>query len=331
MADTFKALVLSESDGKVSPAVQDLSAGDLPAGDVLVRVEYSDVNYKDGMILNGLGGLVRKYPHVPGIDFAGTVEESQHARFKAGDKVVLTGWRVGEVHWGGYAQKARVKGDWLVALPEGLSTRQAMAVGTAGLTSMLCVEALEAHGVTKESGPVLVTGAAGGVGSVAVAILAHLGYTVAASTGRESLHDYLKSLGAAQIVPRGDLSEPNKRPLEAETWAGAIDTVASTTLARVLAQVKYGGSVAACGLAAGPKLETTVIPFLLRGVNLLGIDSVMQPYENRVKVWRRIARDLPHDKLEAMTDTIDLDGLGKAAKEILAGQVRGRLVVDVNA
>ena len=329
MSDTFKALVLDEDDGKVSSQIKDLTVDDLPEGDVLVRVEYSDVNYKDGMIVNGIGGLVRNYPHVPGIDFSGTVEESSHARFKAGDKVVLTGWRVGEVHWGGYGQRARVNGDWLVALPEGLSARQAMAVGTAGLTSMLCVMALEDHGLTTNAGPVLVTGAAGGVGSVAVAILARLGYSVAASTGRESLHDYLKLLGACEIVARADLSEPSKRPLENENWAGAIDTVGSTTLARLLTQIKYGGSVAACGLAAGPKLETTVIPFLLRGVNLLGIDSVMQPYENRVRVWDRIASDLPHDKLEEMTDVIGLDGVAEAASSILGGQVRGRLVVDL--
>ena len=330
MSDTFKALVLEEEDGKVSNQIKDLSVDDLPEGDVLVRVEYSDVNYKDGMIVNGIGGLVRNYPHVPGIDFSGIVEESSHARFNAGDKVVLTGWRVGEVHWGGYAQRARVNGDWLVALPEGLSTRQAMAVGTAGLTSMLCVMALEDHGLTTDAGSVLVTGAAGGVGSVAVAILARLGYSVAASTGRESLQDYLKSLGASEIVARADLSEPSKRPLESENWAGAIDTVGSTTLARLLTQIKYGGSVAACGLAAGLKLETTVIPFLLRGVNLLGIDSVMQPYENRVQVWDRIASDLPHDKLEEMTDVIGLDGVAEAASSILGGQVRGRLVVDLN-
>ena len=329
MADNFKALVLSQADDKIENQVTELSVDDLPEADVLVRVEYSDVNYKDGMVVNGIGGLVRNYPHVPGIDFAGVVEESSHARFKIGDKVVLTGWRVGEVHWGGYAQKARVNGDWLVALPDGLSTRQAMAVGTAGLTSMLCVKALEDHGITPANGPVLVTGAAGGVGSVAVAILARLGYSVGASTGREALHDYLKSLGAAEIVPRADLSEPNKRPLESETWAGAVDTVGSTTLARVLAQVKYGGSVAACGLAAGPKLETTVIPFLLRGVNLLGIDSVMQPYENRVAVWNRIVSDLPHDKLEEMTEVIGLDDVAKAASDILAGRVRGRLVVEL--
>ena len=329
MADNFKALVLSESDGKVSNEIQKLTSSDLPEGDVLVRVEYSDVNYKDGMIVNGIGGLVRNYPHVPGIDFAGVVEESSHSRYAASDRVVLTGWRVGEVHWGGYAQKARVNGDWLVPLPEGLSSKQAMAVGTAGLTSMLCVMALEDHGLTPSDGPVLVTGAAGGVGSVAVSILARLGYEVGASTGREAQHEYLKSLGATTLVARSDLSEPNKRPLESETWAGAIDTVGSTTLARVLAQVKYGGSVAACGLAGGPKLEVTVLPFLLRGVNLLGIDSVMQPFENRVRVWDRIASDLPHDKLGEMTEVIGLSGVAEAASSILSGQVRGRLVVEL--
>lgn len=330
MAETFKALMLSESDGKVSSDVTELAIDTLPEGDVLVRVEYSDVNYKDGMVINGIGGLVRNYPHVPGIDFSGIVEDSSHARYKAGDKVVLTGWRVGEIHWGGYAQMARVNGDWLVPLPDGLSTRQAMAVGTAGLTSMLCVMALEEHGVTPDAGPILVTGAAGGVGSVAVAILARLGYSVGASTGREALHDYLKSLGATEIIPRADLSEPNKRPLESETWAGAVDTVGATTLARLLAQIKYGGSVAACGLAAGAKLETTVLPFLLRGVNLLGIDSVMQPFENRVRVWDRIVSDLPHEKLEEMSDVIGLDGLSEAASSILSGQIRGRLIVDLS-
>ena len=329
MADKFEALVLSQTDDKTEKRVMELGVDDLPEGDVLVRVEYSDVNYKDGMIVNGIGGLVRQYPHVPGIDFAGVVEESFHSRFKSGDKVVLTGWRVGEVHWGGYAQKARVNGDWLVALPDALSTRQAMAVGTAGLTSMLCVKALESNGITPKAGPVLVTGAAGGVGSIAVAILASLGYSVAASTGREALHGYLKSLGATEIVPRAELAEVSKRPLEKEIWAGAVDTVGSTTLARVLAQLKYNGSVAACGLAAGPKLETTVIPFLLRGITLLGIDSVMQSYENRVATWDRIASDLPHDKLEEMTEVIGLDDVSKAAAEILAGQVRGRLVVEL--
>ena len=245
MADKFEALVLSQTDDKTEKRVMELGVDDLPEGDVLVRVEYSDVNYKDGMIVNGIGGLVRQYPHVPGIDFAGVVEESFHSRFKSGDKVVLTGWRVGEVHWGGYAQKARVNGDWLVALPDALSTRQAMAVGTAGLTSMLCVKALESNGITPKAGPVLVTGAAGGVGSIAVAILARLGYSVAASTGREALHGYLKSLGATEIVARAELAEVSKRPLEKEIWAGAVDTVGSTTLARVLAQLKYNGSVAA--------------------------------------------------------------------------------------
>ncbi len=330
MTDTFPALVLSESDGQVSHEVRELTEGELPEGDVTVRVEYSDVNYKDGMIVNGIGGLVKNYPHVPGIDLAGEVVSSDDARYRPGDKVVLTGWRVGEIHWGGYAGMARVKADWLVPLPEGLSTKRAMAVGTAGFTAMLCVTALEDHGLTPEKGPVLVTGAAGGVGSVAVAILAHLGYRVTASTGREHLHDYLTSLGAAEILPRSALSEPSKRPLESETWAGAVDTVAATTLARVLAQMKYGCSVAACGLAGGPKLEATVIPFLLRGVNLLGIDSVMQPYENRMRIWERIARDLPLDKLDAMTEITGLDGVGAAAERILRGEIRGRLVVDLS-
>jgi acrylyl-CoA reductase (NADPH) len=330
MADTFSALVLEESDGKVSHAIKELAESDLPEGDVTVAVEYSTVNYKDGMVVNGIGNLVRNYPHVPGIDLSGTVEASDDARYKPGDAVILTGWRVGEAHWGGYAQKARLKADWLVPLPGGISAKQAMAVGTAGLTSMLCVMALEDHGVTPDQGPVLVTGAAGGVGSVAVSILAKLGYTVAASTGRPEQGDYLKSLGASEIVERQALAESSGRPLERETWAGCVDTVASTTLATVLAQMKYGGAVAACGLAGGPKLETTVIPFLLRGVNLLGIDSVMQPYENRVRAWDRIVSDLPLDKLDAMTEVTNLAGVGEAAGAILGGKIRGRLVVDVN-
>lgn len=330
MAETFSALVLEEADGKVTHAVRDLADSELPEGDVTVAVAYSTVNYKDGMVVNGIGNLVRSYPHVPGIDFSGTVEASEDPRYKPGDAVILTGWRVGEIHWGGYAQKARVKGDWLVPLPDGISTKQAMAVGTAGLTAMLCVMALESHGVVPDRGPVLVTGAAGGVGSVAVSILAKLGYSVAASTGRPEQADYLKSLGASEIVERQALAEYSGRPLERETWAGCVDTVASTTLASVLAQMKYGGAVAACGLAGGPKLETTVIPFLLRGVNLLGIDSVMQPYDNRVRAWERITRDLPLDKLDAMTEMTNLAGIGDAADAILKGQIRGRLVVDVN-
>jgi acrylyl-CoA reductase (NADPH) len=327
MADRFPALVLSEDDGKVTGAVRDMSMDELPEGDVTVRVTYSGLNYKDGMIVNGIGRLVRDYPHVPGIDFSGVVEASESERYKPGDAVVLTGWRVGEVHWGGYAGMARVKSDWLVPLPDGLTDKRAMAIGTAGFTSMLCVAALEDHGISPESGTVLVTGAAGGVGSVAVSILAKRGYTVAASTGRAEQHDYLRSLGASEIVERSELSEPSKRPLEAERFAGAVDTVGGTTLARVLAQTKYGGSVAACGLVGGANLECTVLPFLLRGVNLLGIDSVMQPYDNRARIWQRLVEDLPMDRLDALTEEIALADVSKAAGDILKGQVRGRLVV----
>lgn len=331
MSDQFSALVLNEADRKVSGKIKTLTTNDLPEGDVTVAVEYSGVNYKDGMVVNGVGRLVRDYPHVPGIDFAGTVEASDNDAYKPGDKVVLTGWRVGEAHWGGYAGKARVKAEWLTLLPEGLSAKQAMAVGTAGFTSMLCVAALEDHGLTPADGPVLVTGAAGGVGSVAVAILAKRGYTVSASTGRPALADYLTGLGASQIVNRAELSEPSKRPLEGEVWAGAIDTVGAATLARVLAQMKYGASVAACGLAGGANLETTVLPFLLRGVNLLGIDSVMQSAENRIRIWARVVDDLPLDKLDGLTEAISLSDVQNAANDILKGQVRGRLVVDLNA
>ena len=273
---------------------------------------------------------MRNYPHIPGIDFAGVVASSEDDRYKAGDKVVLTGWRVGEAHWGGYSQKASVRADWLVPLPEGLTTRQAMAVGTAGLTAMLAVMALEDHGMEKNHGPVLVTGAAGGVGSVATAILANLGYEVAAVTGRPEAADYLKSLGATQIVAREDLNETTKRPLESETWAGCIDAVGGDMLARVLGQMKYSCSVAAVGLAGGAGLPTTVIPFIIRGVNLLGIDSVMQPYDNRVRAWQRIATDLPMDKLESMVQPATLSDLPALGKGILKGQVKGRVVVDVN-
>ena len=328
----FKALVVNkdEESGKTSAAVEEISVDQLPAGDVTVAVEFSTVNYKDGLCIGPGGGLVRQYPHVPGIDFAGTVEASDDDRYKPGDKVVLTGWRVGEVHWGGYAQKARVKGDWLVPLPNGLDTRQAMAVGTAGFTSMLAVMALEDHGLKVGDGPVLVTGAAGGVGSVAVAILAALGHEVAGVTGRPETADYLKSLGASQIVARDEINETTKRPLEAETWAGCVDAVGGAMLARVLGQMKYGASVSAVGLAGGAGLPATVIPFLLRGVNLLGIDSVLQPYENRLRAWERIARDLPMDKLEAMVQPAGLGDLPKLGADILKGQVKGRVVVDVN-
>ena len=328
----FNALVMSQDDeGTASPEVKSLELSDLPEAEVTVAVEYSTVNYKDGLCLSPKGGgLVRKYPHVPGIDFAGTVEESSDDRYKPGDKVLLTGWRVGEAHWGGYSQKARVKADWLVPLPEGLTPRQAMAVGTAGFTAMLAVIALEDHGLTPGHGPVLVTGAAGGVGSVATAILGHLGYEVAAVTGRTETEGYLKDLGATRIVPREELNETVKRPLESETWAGCVDAVGGAMLARVLGQMKYGASVAAVGLAGGAALPATVVPFLLRGVNLLGIDSVMQPYDNRVRAWQRIAADLPMDKLEAMVQPATLADLPKLGADILKGQVKGRVVVDVN-
>jgi acrylyl-CoA reductase (NADPH) len=327
----FDALVVNkdEESGKTSAAVTQLSLDDLPEAEVTVAVEYTTVNYKDGLCIGPGGGLVRKYPHVPGIDFAGTVEASDDDRYKPGDKVVLTGWRVGEAHWGGYAQKARVKADWLVPLPDGLDTRQAMAVGTAGFTAMLSVMALEDHGI--KEGPVLVTGAAGGVGSVATAILANLGHAVAGVTGRPETADYLTSLGASQIVAREELNETTKRPLEAETWGGCVDAVGGAMLARVLGQMEYGASVAAVGLAGGAGLPTTVIPFLLRGVNLLGIDSVMQPYANRLRAWERLAKDLPMDKLETMIQPATLSELPKLGADILKGQVKGRVVVDVNA
>lgn len=325
-------LVTQDEEGKTSGAVTEITEDQLPEGDVTVDVEYSTVNYKDGLCMGPKGGgLVKEWPHVPGIDFAGTVSASENPNYAVGDKVVLTGWRVGEIHWGGYAQKARVSGDWLVPLPEGLTTRQAMAVGTAGFTSMLAVMALEDHGLTPYKGEVLVTGAAGGVGSVAVAILANLGYTVAGVTGRPEQADYLTGLGATRIVARDELNEPSKRPLERETWAGCVDAVGGVMLGRVLAQMKYGGSVAAVGLAGGPALNATVLPFLLRGVNLLGIDSVMQPFENRVRAWKRVGTDLPMDKLEAMVVPAKLEDLPGLGSDILKGQVRGRVLVDVNA
>ena len=328
----FKAIVVQEADKGVSAALQELDDDqlpDFPEADrpVTVAVEYTTLNYKDGMVLNGLGRLVRKYPHVPGIDFAGTVEASAHPDFKPGDPVVLTGWRVGEMTWGGHAQKARVKGDWLVPLPDGLTARRAMAIGTAGFAAMLGIMALEEHGLTPDAGEVLVTGAGGGVGSIAVATLANLGYRLAASTGRAETHDYLRGLGAAEIVDRAELAEPSKRPLESERWAGCVDAVGGMTLARVLGQMAYGRSVAAVGLAGGSALETTVLPFLLRGVNLLGIDSVMCPPARRRAAWTRLAKELPMDKLDAMTTEAGLGDLLGLGKDILKGKVRGRLVV----
>lgn len=329
---SFKALIVDKiEDGSIRQMVTTIEESSLPAdGNVTVDVEYSTINYKDGLCLTGGGGLVRSYPHVPGIDFAGTVSQSSDPRYKPGDRVILTGWRVGEVWWGGYAEKARVKADWLVPLPEGLTSRQAMAVGTAGFTAMLAVMALEAHGLAPGQGEVLVTGAAGGVGSVATAILAKKGHAVAAVTGRPETEGFLRDLGATRIVPRAELAEAPTRPLDKELWAGAIDNVGGPMLARVLTQMKYGASVAAVGLAGGNSLPATVIPFLLRAVNLLGIDSVMKPYPARLAAWQRIAQDLPLDKLEALVTEAELHDLPELAPKILAGQVRGRAVVRVS-
>jgi acrylyl-CoA reductase (NADPH) len=327
----FKALVIDQHDGATSAAVRSLEDAQLPPGDVTIAVEYSTVNYKDGLVASGASGLVKRYPHVPGVDFAGNVLESRHAAWRAGDAVILTGWRVGELQWGGLAQRARVNGDWLVRLPNGMTSRHAMAIGTAGLTAMLALLALESHGLAPQSGEVLVTGAAGGVGSIATALLAQRGYRVVASTGRTETHDYLRGLGAAEIIDRTSLAEASTRPLEAERWAACIDAVGGNTLARVLAQTRYGGSVAAVGLAGGSKLEHTVIPFLLRGINLLGIDSVMCSVERRIVAWNRLQAELPINQLEAMMSMTKLDDVPAVAADILQGKVRGRIVVDVNA
>ena len=328
----FNALVVNKGeDEKTSAAVEQISVDQLPEGNVTVAVEYSTVNYKDGLCIGSGGGMVRNYPHVPGIDFSGTVEASDDDRYSPGDKVILTGWRVGEVHWGGYSQKARVNADWLVPLPELISSKQAMAIGTAGLTAMLAIIALEQHGLQKSNGSILVTGGSGGVGSVAIAILSNLGYEVATVTGRPESADYLKSLGASIIVPREELNEAIKRPLEKQVWSGCVDTVGGEMLSRVFGQMFYGSSVAAVGNAGGARLPASVMPFILRGVNLLGIDSVMQPYENRLKAWERLALDLPMDKLEAMITPATLSDLPRLGSDILKGRVRGRVVVDVNA
>lgn len=326
----FNALMLRENEGKIQAGVEQVDDSELPEGDVLVRIDYSTINYKDGMIVSGIGGLVRNYPHVPGIDFAGTVEESNDPALKPGDKVVLNGWRVGESRWGGYAQKARVKAGQLVKLPDNIDTKRAMAIGTAGYTAMLAINTLERHGVTPAAGKVLVTGAAGGVGSVAVALLAKLGYEVAASTGRPEQADYLRGLGASEIVDRNELSTIPSRPLDAERWAATVDSVGGSTLSTVLVQTKYRGAVAACGLAGGRELNTSVMPFILRGVALLGIDSVMCPMPERAEAWERLGRVLPMDRLDAMTEVSSMDQLPKLGKDILAGQVRGRMVIDVN-
>ena len=327
---SFRALVLTQAaDRKVTGAVETLPVEKLPPGDVTVAVEYSTLNYKDGLVLTTGGGLVKAWPHVGGIDFAGTVESSASGTFRPGDKVVLNGYRVGELHWGGYATKARVKGDWLVKLPATISTRRAMAIGTAGYTSMLCVMALEKHGLTPAAGEILVTGAAGGVGSVAVAILAKLGFTVVAATGRPQEADYLRALGATTIMDRKELTEAADRPLLSERFAGLVDTVSGVMFARALAQVKYGGAAAVCGLAAGPAFPGSILPFILRSITVYGIDSVMLPRAPREEAWRRLGSDLPLDKLDSTVSEVGLSDLMPLAPRILKGEVRGRVVVNV--
>lgn len=330
---SFTALLVDKSeDGSISQAITTLQDDKLPDGDVTVDVSHSTLNYKDGLCITGKGGLVRNFPHIPGIDFAGTVSASSDARYKAGDEVILTGWRVGEAWWGGYATKARVKADWLVPMPKGMTARHAMAIGTAGFTSMLAIMALEEQGLSPDKGEVLVMGAAGGVGSVAVAILSGLGYKVAAVTGRPEAADYLKGLGATNIVAREELLEANPRPLESERWSAAIDAVGGEMLGRVLKQLSYGGSVAAIGLAGGAAVPSfTVVPFLLRGVNLLGIDSVMCPYERRVRAWERLVKELPIEQLEPMIEQFKLADLPELGPKILKGQIKGRAVIEVGS
>ena len=324
----FKAILINKDDAGYRASFQTIDENVLPAGDVTVQVEWSTLNYKDALAITGTSPVVRRFPMVPGIDFAGTVRASTHAAWQAGDKVILNGWGVGETHCGGLAEVARVKGEWLLALPSNFTTRQAMAIGTAGYTAMLCVLALEKHGIRPADGEILVTGASGGVGSVAIAVLANLGYTVVASTGRQGEADYLKALGASQVIDRNELSVPGKA-IGKERWAGAIDSVGSHTLANACATTKYRGAVAACGLAGGMDFPATVAPFILRGVTLYGIDSVMAPLEVRQEAWRRLSRDLDIAKLDAITHEIGLSSAIAVASELLAGKVRGRVVVDV--
>jgi len=324
----FRAIVIEKGEGGQRVAVQDFDESGLMDGDVTVRVTHSALNYKDGLALTGKAPVVRRFPMIPGIDFAGTVEISANPEFKPGDAVILNGWGTGETHLGAYGEKARVKGDWLIPLPQGMTAAQAMAVGTAGYTAMLSLMAIEKHGVTPAQGPAVVTGAAGGVGSVAIALLAKAGWHVIASTGRAEEADYLKGLGAAEVMDRTELFGPAK-PLARERWAAGIDSVGSTTLANLLSMVKYRGAIAACGLAGGMDLPTSVAPFILRGAALLGIDSVMAPKALRLEAWGRLARDLDHAKLAAMTRTIGLDEVISAGAEILAGKVRGRTVVEI--
>ena len=326
----FKAILIEKDDAGYRAGLKDLEDSALPAGEVSVRIAYSTINYKDGLAITGKSPVVRKFPLVAGIDFAGVVEASDDSRFHPGDAVLLNGWGVGESHWGGLAQRARVKADWLVPLPDGLSLRQAMAIGTAGYTAMLCVLALEHHGLQPESGDVLVTGANGGVGTVAIALLSRLGHRVIASTGRPQEAGFLRSLGAVDVIAREELSNPGK-PLAKERWAGVVDAVGSHTLANACAATRYGGAVAACGLAQGMDFPGSVAPFILRGVTLYGIDSVMAPHARRVAAWSRLAADLDLDKLEALTTVVPLSGAVDAGREILAGRIRGRVVVDVDA
>lgn len=331
----LRALLLSsaiDEAGKerISAKITSLDESDLPEGDVCVDIEHSTLNYKDGMIINGIGRLVRNYPHVPGVDFAGVVRSSRDNRYAAGDKVILTGWRVGETHWGGLAECACVNGDWLVPMPKNLNSRRAMAFGTAGFTAMLAIQTLEKNGLATDGPPVLVTGAAGGVGSVAVMILAQRGYHVVASTGRKDTSEWLKNLGASQIVDREELSVPSDRPLNKELYQACVDSVGGATLANVLTRIVYGGSVAAVGLAGGNRFEATVLPFLLRGVNILGIDSVMQPREHRIKVWNDLAA-LPCSLMDPITSEASLSEAIVHAKSILKGDIQGRLVIDVHA
>ncbi len=327
----FRALLATQVDGKTQIAFQEIGLDQLPPGDVLVKVAYSSLNYKDGLCVTGKPGVMRSFPMVPGIDLAGSVVESCTPEFIAGDSVVLTGGGLAETHWGGYAGYARVRKDFLVNLPPGLSMRQAMAIGTAGFTAMQCVLALERNGVVPGGKEVAVTGAAGGVGSVAVTVLAKLGFRVVASSGRAETHEYLKSLGAAEVIDRSVFAAESKRPLDSERFAGAIDTVGGTTLAGVLRSIAYRGAVAACGLAGGTGLPTTVLPFILRGVTLAGIDSVRAPQAERAAVWSRLAADLPLGLLESMTEVQPLTGIVSLGEKILAGSIRGRVVVDVNA
>jgi len=330
---SYRALVVTQDDnGKVDGSVQAITDADLPAeGDVLIAVEYSNLNFKDGLCMTGGGRLVRDYPHVPGVDVAGTVLSSGDDRYKEGDKVLVTGWRYGEIWWGGYAERTRVKADWCVPLPDGLTTREAMSIGTAGFSAVLALMALENHGLTPDKGEVLVTGAAGGVGSLAVAMLAARGYRVAAVTGRPETAEYLTGLGASRIVPRQDLAEPSSRPMESATWAGCIENVGGTTLSRVLGQMAYGASVAAIGNASGIEINTNVLPFILRGVNLLGIDSVAQPYDMRVKGWANAAAWIPKDKLADMVTEARLEDMMDLGRSILKGKVKGRVLVNPSA